>query len=175
MWLFYRGGHSLNVMASLLFVVSYLLDNVDGEIARYKNLTSDFGEQFDSFVDWIVNAGFFLSLGFGVSAELGNVVWLWLGLAGALGASINYAVAMFLSSPVAQEGGADHNYRGPVGAGLIDRLIFALRMLFRSDFCFIVLGLALVDGLWLLLPAGAIGAQVYWLTAFRARAQRYDI
>jgi nitrate reductase NapE component len=36
----------------------------------------------------------------------------------------------------------------------------------RNDFCFIVLALALADVLWILLPTGAIGAQVYWMLQF---------
>ena len=40
-------------------------------------------------------------------------------------------------------------------------LIYIFHKLSRADFCLIVLGLALFDVLWILLPLGAIGAQAY--------------
>ncbi len=53
--------------------------------------------------------------------------------------------------------------------------VFALRELSRADFCFIVLALSLFDASWVLLPAGAIGAQAYWMAAFVKRAREVHI
>jgi hypothetical protein len=53
--------------------------------------------------------------------------------------------------------------------------IYAFRELSRADFCLIVLLLAPFGALWLLLPAGAIGAQVYWLTGFMRGADRFHV
>ena len=36
-------------------------------------------------------------------------------------------------------------------------------------------GHPLADGLWLLLPAGAVGAQVYWMALCVKRARHYNI
>ena len=52
-------------------------------------------------------------------------------------------------------------------------LVFAFRELARSDFCFLVLFLAAFDATWILLPAGAIGAQVYWAAQFLRRAREF--
>ena len=52
---------------------------------------------------------------------------------------------------------------------------FAFRKLTRADFCFIVLALALFDVVWVLLPAGAVGAQVYWLARFQRGAGDYHV
>ena len=41
--------------------------------------------------------------------------------------------------------------------------IFVFREMFRDDFCFIVLVLALFDLIWLLLPVAVIGTHVYWI------------
>ena len=46
---------------------------------------------------------------------------------------------------------------------ITERIIFIFRESFRTDFCFIILILALTDFLWVLLPALAVGAQVYWI------------
>ncbi|MBT5938971.1 MAG: hypothetical protein HOG95_03510 [Rhodospirillaceae bacterium] len=45
-------------------------------------------------------------------------------------------------------------------------MVYVFRELFRADFCFIVLVLTPFNLLWLILIAGAIGAQVYWIMYF---------
>ena len=42
-------------------------------------------------------------------------------------------------------------------------------------FCFIVLALALFDLTWLLLPAGAICSQVYWIAQFVRGAREFNV
>ena len=42
-------------------------------------------------------------------------------------------------------------------------------------FCFIVLGLALFDLTWVLLPAGAVGAQVYWAALFIRNVNEFHV
>ena len=54
-------------------------------------------------------------------------------------------------------------------------VIYFLRELSRADFCFLVLFLALFGGLWVLLPAGAIGAQIYWMTQFVRGARQFHV
>ena len=49
-------------------------------------------------------------------------------------------------------------------AGVRDWFLYVFRELCRADFCFLLLLLAAFDIAWVLLPAAAIGAQVYWLT-----------
>lgn len=143
---------------ALLFFISYIFDNCDGEVARHKNLVSKFGENYDTCVDWIVNSGFFVALGYGVAQETSNDLWLWLGLAGGAGGTINYVITLFSTT---------ENSESPTESApptkLKEYIIYIFRELFRADFCFIVLALIPFDAVWLLLPAGAIGAQIYWL------------
>ena len=54
-------------------------------------------------------------------------------------------------------------------------VIYFYRELSRADFCFLVLLLALLGGLWVLLPAGAIGAQIYWMTQFVRGARQFHV
>ncbi|TAN49066.1 MAG: CDP-alcohol phosphatidyltransferase family protein, partial [Rhodospirillales bacterium] len=146
---------------AVLLIATYVLDNCDGEVARTKNQCSEFGKYFDSFVDWVVHTAFFLGLGFGVAAQNQSDVWAWLGYAAAAGGTINYAIGLYFEKADAKEKVAahepPHQPQGPM-----EWTVFIFRELSRADFCFLVLLLALFDGLWLLLPAGAIGAQVYW-------------
>ena len=160
------------IFGSLLFLLSYILDNCDGEVARYKNLTSDFGENFDTFVDWLVHTVFFAALGYGTAQEMGNDIWLWLGASGATGGTINYLIVTFLASQDDKNIGLNEVNRPII---LKERIIFIFRELFRADFCFIVVILALTNFLWLLLPAAAIGAQIYWVMAIINYRKNHEI
>lgn len=169
------------IAAGLLMTGAYVLDNCDGEIARLKNQCSRFGMHFDSFVDWVVHAAFFWGLGLGAAAA-GAAFWTWLGLAAAVGATLNYGlwfvratrdIAAAGESPVPIWRQAPEDTRRPETAG--EWVVFSFRELARADFCFIVLVLAVFDALWILLPAGAVGAQVYWLTALTKRAREFRV
>lgn len=167
--------------AGLLFVC-YVLDNCDGEIAVLKDQCTEFGRLFDSFVDGVVHVAFFIGLGIGTMRATGEVLWLWLGVIAAVGATFNYfivvareIVARMRPPPEATRGKVRQSApSGPVrpeGAG--QWALFIFRESFRSDFCFIVLALALVGHTWLLLPAAAVGAQIYWVTHFRKAARKF--
>ena len=53
--LFAQGDVKTQLAGSLVFFVSYLLDNCDGEIARARKQSSKIGKMYDSFVDWVVH------------------------------------------------------------------------------------------------------------------------
>lgn len=168
--------------AGFLMTGAYILDNCDGEIARRKNQCSRFGMHFDTFVDWAVHAAFFWGLGVGVAAATGEAFWNWLGLAAAAGGTFNYVLGFILAARERAAAGeppdptgraAAENARRPETPG--EWVLFAFRELVRADFCFIVLALAVVDALWILLPAGAVGAQVYWMTALVKRAREFHV
>lgn len=166
-WMMSLGTWETGIGGAVLFFVCYLLDNCDGEIARRKGQTSEFGDRFDSFVDWIVHTAFFAGLGVGEAARTGHQVWLWLGLIASAGGTINYGVGLYLRRRETKDGNApaEHVDKGEEEfTGLWDFALFVFRELMRADFCFIILALAVFDVSWVLLPAGAIGAQVYWIT-----------
>jgi phosphatidylglycerophosphate synthase len=170
--LFTLDDYWTNLAAALLFSLSYVLDNSDGEIARLRNQTSDFGRRFDSLVDWLVNSLFFLALGFGLARGRGEDFWLWLGLAGAVGGTINYFAGLAVDLFSRRSGGGEEVSTKP--ENWREAVLYAFREIARWDFCFIVLGLAVLDGLWLLLPLGAVGAQAYWMALFFAAARRFQ-
>ncbi len=177
-----QGTHAWAVGSGILMVGAYVLDNCDGEIARLKNQCSQFGMHFDSFVDWVVHTAFFWGLGYGMTAATGAVFWNWLGLAAAFGATINYFLVLVLAArDRAAKGDAhdpsedDAEENSPSPRNAREWAVFALRELSRADFCFIVLALSLFDASWVLLPAGAIGAQAYWMAAFVKRAREVHI
>ena len=56
----------------------------------------------------------------------------------------------------------------------MDRFVLNARVV-RSDFCFIVLFLSIVDMLWYILPPAAVGAQAYWCLQFARSARRWHV
>ena len=172
-WFIAEGDFLPTLIGAGLFFLCYVLDNCDGEVARIKKQDSEFGHKFDTMVDWLVNSSFFAALGIGVAGRFDNDLWLWMGMIAAAGGTINYGICLFLDArdkadaEAGAAGGADENgesLRKP--EGLSDWVLYIFRELSRADFCFIVLALALFDVTWVLLPAGAIGSQVYWIMQF---------
>jgi hypothetical protein len=169
------GTSSAGIMGGLLLIACYTLDNCDGEIARIKNLSSDWGAQFDDIADWLVDGAFFTSLGYGVFTATNEKLWLWLGLAATAGATLDYLIDLTFHFKAKRELGSKSRdqiakqVRKPEDT--IDWVIYIFHKLSRADFCIIVFGLALFDITWILLPLGAIGAQFYWITDLFQRSR----
>ena len=177
-----QGDRTWGIIGGVLLVVCYVLDNCDGEIARLKNQCSRLGMHFDTFVDAAVHTFFFVALGIGVTETTGEAAWLWLGWIAAAGSAISYLVSLILDGRdrVADEGADGSPDReaadqGPAPRGPREWIVFAFRELTRADFCFIVLVLALFDLTWVLLPAAAAGAHVYWALRFVRGVGRYHV
>ncbi len=185
-WFFTYGEVNWNIYGALLLVLSYVLDYCDGVVARVKGQSSAAGAAFDDFVDWIVDTAIFAGLGYGSWIADGNIWWLWLGLIAAAGSTIDYGVDLVRANRFVQAREAaekataletnpklsdeqpEPEVNGEKTFG--QKLFYILHTLTRADFCFIVLGLAAFDVVWVLLPFGAIGAQAFWLgDLFRKR------
>ncbi len=183
-WAVAQGERAWDVAAGGFLIIAYVLDNCDGEIARMKGQCSTFGMHFDTFVDWLVNSAFFAALGYGTAKATGEDWWWWLGLAAAAGATVNYLLSIYLgrrdqknmNGAETDRGQNDHAQpEGEMPETASEWVIFAFRELSRADFCFIVLGLGLFGLAWVLVPFGAIGAQVYWMTQFARSARKYRV
>jgi len=176
-WCFTIGTWGMGLAGAALLVVCYTLDNCDGEIARLKNMSSAWGAQFDDLVDWLVDSVFFAALGYGVWTATGGIVWLWLGFAAAAGATIDYVINLVLFARAKKD--PAEKTREEVASetrlpqDFLDWMIFIFHKLSRTDFCIIVLALALFDVTWILLPLGAAGAQAFWVTDLFKRARNW--
>ena len=60
------GSPAGNIWAGAIWLLSALLDRLDGELARLGGLCSDWGKRYDYFVDTGLSAVFFLALGIGL-------------------------------------------------------------------------------------------------------------
>jgi len=172
-WCLFQGGYDRSVIGAGLLVLCYVLDNCDGEIARLKGQASTFGMHYDTCVDWIVHTAFFAALGMGWARTVGDEMWMWMGLIAAAGGTINYALGLILARRDQQTEKAEYEAESDQPQTAFEWIIFAFRELTRADFCFLVLALAAFDVLWVLLPAGAVGAQVYWILLCFRRARKF--
>jgi archaetidylinositol phosphate synthase len=60
------GDRNWSVIAGGIFLVSFLLDRADGELARQTGTSSAWGHRFDLFSDYFANIAVFLGMGFGL-------------------------------------------------------------------------------------------------------------
>ena len=167
-WCFSLGIPHWEIMGALLLVACYTLDNCDGEIARLKGLSSEWGAHFDDLVDWLVDSAFFIGLGYGTWQAANEIYWFWFGLAAATGATIDYIIDLIMHARAKKNLKSKSREKQATEAhkpkDLTDRLIHIFHKLSRADFCFIVFGLSVFETTWVLLPLAAIGAQWYWMT-----------
>lgn len=178
-WVLLPGGYEQGISASLWLFAYYILDHCDGEVARARGQNSRFGHELDTFVDWGVHTAFFIALGMGHAAETDQRLWFWLGVAAGAGGTINYVLVTLRNArerhrkfaTAETDTGADGYEEKP--STPLQWFTFAFRELSRADFWLLVLILAAIDGLWILLPAGAIGAQIYWVLQFVSGARKY--
>lgn len=177
-WCIAQGAFAYAILGGLALSISYVLDNCDGEVARAKNLRSEIGRHLDDISDWLVHAAIFLAIGQATYHETGDEIWWWLGAVAAFGATASYLAVRIqdlLGPPRAGLSPVEGEAMTPPPSAPKDFAIYVFRELFRADFCFIVLVLAVADLLWLLLPLGAVGSQVYWLSAFARGARDYHV
>ena len=179
--MFAIGEFATTLYASIVFFLVYLLDHCDGEVARAKRQASKFGNYFDTFGDWISHAAFFIGLGYGTYTTSNNHFWFWMGLAAALGATINYFISIYLCSLKEQEEYLStvnqnnyEDYRQQLETR-IEVALFIFRELLRADFWLLVLILAIFDLVWILLPVSAFGAQAYWITQLITKGKQYHV
>ncbi len=80
------GGAVSLAWGALLLQVWYLLDHVDGQVARYHKTDSVSGTYFDYVMHYVVHTTCTFSLGVGLFLESGNLVWLFAGFGWMMGA-----------------------------------------------------------------------------------------
>lgn len=174
---FGAGRWGWNVFGALLMVLAFTLDNCDGEIARAKHLYSPFGAKLDDFADSLIDAVFFGMLGYGTTAVTGERIWLWLGLATVFGTALDYLLLRLRGRREDKTKDVRHEQaKNPKQPGSrLDWVLYLFQEMSHAEFCNIVLILALLDYAWVLLPLGAIGAQVYWIMALFPRARGFHV
>lgn len=86
----YLSGYFLP--GSIFFLSFFILDCVDGEVARYRKLTSLFGAWLDTTFGHLLYPYFFLTLGLGIFYQTGTFCYALLGFLGAIAKLIERSV-----------------------------------------------------------------------------------
>lgn len=81
---FFLGGRTNFLIGVLILQLWYILDHVDGEVARYNEETSLTGMYFDTLVHYIVHPLVFFGIGWGVFHMTGNAIYAMSGIIGGL-------------------------------------------------------------------------------------------
>jgi|SaaInlStandDraft_7_1057024.scaffolds.fasta_scaffold17170_2 1L-myo-inositol 1-phosphate cytidylyltransferase / CDP-L-myo-inositol myo-inositolphosphotransferase len=94
---FLLGGYKMGIAGSVLLLVSAWVDCVDGEVARLKFMTSEWGAKLDIVSDNIVHCSVFFAIGMGLYFSTGESVFKYLGMLAVLG---NIAAFVLLSKAI---------------------------------------------------------------------------
>lgn len=149
-----------------LFLLSSILDGVDGEIARLKFLESRLGGRLDLIVDNVIHVALFGGIGVGLYRESGLERYLVLGGLGMLGVALS-AGSVLLGAPL-RKGGEGPFFTSVAegkggGGGWRHALVRLSDALARRDFAYALIPLAWVGWLGPFLWAAALGSNLYFV------------
>ena len=145
---FSHGAHTYTIIAGLFYFISTVFDQCDGEVARHKQMTSDFGKTFDIIVDSIVNATITIGITIAIYKTNGSGLSIIAGLLAMTGIVISLLLTTYFS----------HENNNNTGTKeMLDRLN-------NKDFFYIIMLASVIFNqmIWFLLIM-AIGTNIYWL------------
>jgi phosphatidylglycerophosphate synthase len=147
-------GYESKILGAALFVFATIVDGCDGEIARSKFMESPFGKLYDTAVDIVVNAAVFLGIGIGTWRELEGVDEVRLATLLLVGGGV-FAMAVVESvrrlAPVASP------------TSVLGRAQGWLEWFATIEWCYLVLGLAIIGQVPFFFFGAAVGANVFAL------------
>ena len=154
----------LQVLGSLLFLLSTIMDGCDGELARLTFQESEFGAKFDVIMDNVVHLFLFPSIALGLYRREYNTLYFVLG--GLTLGGILVSIAVYL--PYLLRGQKMHGTLARIHEHLASR-----------DFAYLLPVLALFDKLHWFLWATAVGTYLFavlWVViAARERRQQHGL
>ena len=147
------GSYESALWGILFYELACLFDNADGEIARLKNLKSEFGAKLDVICDIVTDAAFFIGIFIGamkqeIPGPLSFLFWTAL-----FGLAAHYTIVMIEKKK--GFGPAEHGKSNPDGAERTDLISEALNAASENEISIVVIILGLTGLLyWLawLLP-----------------------
>ncbi|MBT6050176.1 MAG: CDP-alcohol phosphatidyltransferase family protein [Candidatus Scalindua sp.] len=145
---FSHGAHTYTIIAGVFYFVSTVFDQCDGEVARFKHMTSDFGKTFDIIVDSIVNATITIGVTIAIYETNGSSLTIIAGLLAMTGIVISLLLTTYFSNESKNDTGTKE---------MLDKLN-------NKDFFYIIMlvSVAFNQMIWFLLIM-AIGTNIYWI------------
>ena len=145
---FSLGEYTYTITAGLLYFLSTVFDQCDGEVARLKQMETEFGRKLDIIVDAIVNAVIVIGITIAVYTKTGSILVIIAGFFAMTGITISLLLVTYFS----------HNSKKNTGAKeMLDKLN-------NKDFFYIIMLLSVIFNqmIWFLLIM-AIGTNIYWI------------
>lgn len=167
-----QGDYRSGLWGALLFEIFYLIDNWDGEVARFKGLSSRWGGWFDVVVDTVVQGAFPLALALGLR-RIGAPPWVIpLGAVASFGMLMDFGVTLW--AKVRGFGPAVYGDPSRGKTVLSDsRLKSWIRAnLTNENFSLMVVAVLVVNGQWPFLWALAVGSHLFWIGFLWRERQR---
>ncbi len=145
---FSHGAHTYTIIAGVLYFISTVFDQCDGEVARFKHMESDFGRFFDIIVDSIVNAAIVIGITIAIYKTNGSGLTIVAGLLAMMGIVISLLLTTYFSSERKKDTGTKE---------ILDKLN-------NKDFFYIIMLASVIFNqmIWFLLIM-AVGTNIYWV------------
>lgn len=161
-WAFAHGTASMMLAGAVGFLLSNVLDECDGKVARQTSTCSEFGARLDTVTDCLVHAALFLGLGIGLHRQDSHGPWFFLGAVAAGGSILSCALDVGGITPWQPPSPSERTSLAWVTEWL------------RIDFCLLVVLSAVLKQMGWILWAGALGVFFFWIPstfviAFRSR------
>lgn len=113
---FAAGSQPWDYAGAALFVVAFVLDRADGELARLGGKTSSWGHRYDLVSDGICNAAVFIGIGIGLAGR--DTMLGWWALPAGIAAGLGVALILWMTVWIEAREGARAGELG--GAGGFD-------------------------------------------------------
>ena len=148
-FLFSFGEFTYGIFAGVLYFLSVIFDQCDGEIARLKYMQSESGKILDIITDTVVNAAIVAGITCGIYKNNGSGFIIVLGLLAMLGISVSLLLTTFFEKKEGQNGSTDEFF---------DKLN-------NKDFFYIIIILCIfINQMIWFLWVMAIGTNIYWIS-----------
>jgi len=145
---FSLGEHTYTITAGLLYFLSTVFDQCDGEVARLKKMETEFGRKLDIIVDTIANAAVVAGITFALYKTNGSGFVIIIGILAMTGITISLLLATYFSHDSKKDTGTKE---------MLDKLN-------NKDFFYIIMLLSVIFNqmIWFLLIM-AVGTNIYWI------------
>lgn len=145
---FFHGTHTSTIIAGVFYFISTVFDQCDGEVARSKQMESDFGRVFDIIVDSIVNAAIVIGITIAIYRTNGSILTIIAGLSAMMGIVLSLLLTTYFGSENKKDTGTKE---------ILDKLN-------NKDFFYIIMLVSIIFNqmIWFLLIM-AVGTNIYWI------------
>jgi CDP-L-myo-inositol myo-inositolphosphotransferase len=145
---FSLGEYTYTITAGLLYFLSTVFDQCDGEVARLKQMETEFGRKLDIIVDAIANAVIVIGITFALYKTGGSGFIIITGILAITGISMSILLATYFGH---------ENKKDTAIQEMLDKLN-------NKDFFYIIMLISVIlnQMIWFLLIM-AIGTNIYWI------------